>query len=58
MAKLDLKVFAINSQSRDEALRLRNEELWVTARTIPNVIFAGPEQLKSRFVCTEWLHST
>jgi len=48
MAKLDLKVFAINSQSRDEALRLRNEELWVTAHTIPNVIIAGPEQLKSK----------
>lgn len=38
---------AINSESWDEAQRLQNEELWVMAQTKPNVIIAGPEQLKS-----------
>ncbi|KAJ7219863.1 P-loop containing nucleoside triphosphate hydrolase protein [Mycena rebaudengoi] len=47
MTKLGLKVLAINSQTRSEAQRLRNEDLWLTARTHPNVILAGPEQLKS-----------
>jgi hypothetical protein len=45
MAKVGLKVNAINASTRDEASRLRNEELWVTARTHGNVVLAGPEQL-------------
>jgi len=46
MTKVGLNVVAINSTTRDEGLRLRNEELWVTVRTNGNVIVAGPEQLK------------
>lgn len=38
---------AINSDTREEAMRLRNENLWVTARQSVNIILAGPEQLKS-----------
>ncbi|KAF8143637.1 P-loop containing nucleoside triphosphate hydrolase protein, partial [Mycena galopus ATCC 62051] len=33
--------------SREEAFRLRNENLWETARQNVNIIIAGPEQLKS-----------
>ena len=33
MAKVGLKVTAINASTRDEASRLRNEELWVIVRT-------------------------
>jgi len=46
MAKVGLKVTAINSLTRDQALHLHNEELWVTARTKGDVVPAGPEQLK------------
>lgn len=46
MAKVGLEVVAINASTRGEASRLRNEELWVTARTTGNVILAGPEQRK------------
>ena len=48
MAKVGLEVAAINASTRDEASRLHNEELWVTARTTGNVILAGPEQLKCK----------
>ncbi|KAL0954315.1 hypothetical protein HGRIS_003313 [Hohenbuehelia grisea] len=48
MEAAGLMSLAINSQTRDEASRLRNEELWDRARTEPNVIIAGPEQLKSK----------
>ncbi|KAJ7737979.1 P-loop containing nucleoside triphosphate hydrolase protein [Mycena metata] len=44
---LGLDPLAINSQTRDEARRERNEDLWMLARTKPNVILTGPEQLKS-----------
>ncbi|KAJ6503102.1 P-loop containing nucleoside triphosphate hydrolase protein [Mycena vulgaris] len=47
MTSVGLDALAINSSTREEALRLRNEELWVTARKSVNVIIAGPEQLKS-----------
>ncbi|KAF8172422.1 P-loop containing nucleoside triphosphate hydrolase protein, partial [Mycena galopus ATCC 62051] len=47
MTLLGLKVLAINSQTRSDALRLKNEELWVVARKNPNIILTGPEQLKS-----------
>ena len=39
-------MLAINAQTRSDAQRLRNEELWTTARTKPNIILTGPEQLK------------
>ncbi|KAK7015999.1 ATP-dependent DNA helicase Q1 [Favolaschia claudopus] len=45
MRGFGLDALAINSDTRLDALRLRNEELWVTARTKPNVILTGPEQL-------------
>jgi superfamily II DNA helicase RecQ len=48
MNRVGIDAKAINSSSRDEALRLREEELWVTARMRGNVIVAGPEQLKSK----------
>ena len=48
MSQVGLEVIAINSSTRDEALRLRQEELWVTVRTRGNVIVTGPEQLKSK----------
>jgi superfamily II DNA helicase RecQ len=48
MSKVGLEVTAINSSTRDEALRHQQEELWVTVRTSGNVIVAGPEQLKSK----------
>ncbi|KAJ7869293.1 hypothetical protein B0H14DRAFT_3861205 [Mycena olivaceomarginata] len=47
MTLLGLDVLAINSQTRSDALRLKNEELWVVARKKPNIILTGPEQLKS-----------
>ena len=46
MAKVGLKVTAINASTHDEASRLHKEELWVTVRTNGNVVLAGPEQLK------------
>ena len=48
MSRVGIEAIAINSSTRDEASRLREEELWVTARTHGNVIVAGPEQLKSK----------
>ncbi|KAF7357306.1 hypothetical protein MSAN_01326100 [Mycena sanguinolenta] len=47
MKTLGLNVLAINSLTRSEARQHRNEDLWVTARTKPNVVLSGPEQLKS-----------
>lgn len=47
MKKLGLKAIAINSQTRCEARRHHNQDLWMQARTEPNVILTGPEQLKS-----------
>ena len=47
MRALGLDPLAINSETRSEAQRCRNEDLWVTARTKPNVVLTGPEQLKS-----------
>jgi superfamily II DNA helicase RecQ len=46
MSQVGLEVTAINSSTRDEASRLRQEELWVTIRAHGNVVVAGPEQLK------------
>ena len=46
MAKVGLKVTAINSLTHDQVLRLHNEELWVTACTNGDVIPTGPKQLK------------
>ncbi|KAF4604313.1 hypothetical protein EYR38_004735 [Pleurotus pulmonarius] len=48
MSTAGLQSLAINSHSREEAFRLRNEELWMTARKFPNVIIAGPEQLRAK----------
>jgi superfamily II DNA helicase RecQ len=48
MDQVGIKVIPINSSTQDEASRLREEELWVTARANGNAIVAGPEQLKSR----------
>ncbi|KAF9489316.1 hypothetical protein BDN71DRAFT_1477129 [Pleurotus eryngii] len=48
MGTAGLRSLAINSHSREEAFRLRNEELWMTARKFPNVIIAGPEQLRAK----------
>ncbi|KAK6992374.1 hypothetical protein R3P38DRAFT_2387545, partial [Favolaschia claudopus] len=45
MRGFGLNALALNSDTRLDALPLRNEELWVTARTRPNVILTGPEQL-------------
>ncbi|KAJ7143647.1 hypothetical protein C8R46DRAFT_1200128 [Mycena filopes] len=47
MRSVGLSAVAINNETREEALRLGKEELWVTARKSVNVILAGPEQLKS-----------
>ncbi|KAJ6592013.1 hypothetical protein B0H10DRAFT_2329477 [Mycena sp. CBHHK59/15] len=47
MRALGLDALAINSETRSEAQRRRNEDLWVVARTKPNVVLTGPEQLKS-----------
>ncbi|KAF7341442.1 hypothetical protein MVEN_01881400 [Mycena venus] len=47
MRSVGLSAIAINNNSREEAFRLRNEELWVTTRKNINIILAGPEQLKS-----------
>ncbi|KAJ7466377.1 P-loop containing nucleoside triphosphate hydrolase protein [Mycena latifolia] len=47
MCSFGLSALAISSNTREEALRLNNEELWLTARKSVNVILAGPEQLKS-----------
>ncbi|KAJ7887209.1 hypothetical protein B0H13DRAFT_1627544 [Mycena leptocephala] len=44
---LGLNVIAINSLTRSEARQRRNEDLWLLARTQPNVVLTGPEQLKS-----------
>ncbi|KAF9500719.1 hypothetical protein BDN71DRAFT_1501923 [Pleurotus eryngii] len=48
MSAAGLRNLAINSYSWEEASRLRNEELWLTARKFPNVIIAGPEQLRAK----------
>jgi superfamily II DNA helicase RecQ len=48
MDQVGIQVMAINSSTRDEASRLREEELWVTVRANGNTIVAGPEQLKSK----------
>ncbi|KAJ7705658.1 P-loop containing nucleoside triphosphate hydrolase protein [Mycena metata] len=47
MTSVGLTALAINNDTREEALRVKGEELWVTARKSVNVILAGPEQLKS-----------
>ncbi|KAJ7136424.1 P-loop containing nucleoside triphosphate hydrolase protein [Mycena crocata] len=47
MRSVGLNAIAINSNTREEAQRLRQEELWVTSRKEVNVIVAGPDQLKS-----------
>ncbi|KII82989.1 hypothetical protein PLICRDRAFT_33150 [Plicaturopsis crispa FD-325 SS-3] len=47
MSAVGLRVLAINSDTREAAQRCEREELWVTARTEPSVIIAGPEQLRS-----------
>ncbi|KAJ7441583.1 hypothetical protein FB451DRAFT_1441182 [Mycena latifolia] len=44
---LGREVLPINSQTRSDSLRIKNEELWVTARKKPNIILTGPEQLSS-----------
>lgn len=45
MSSVGLRALAINSDTRHEAQRLHQEELWVTSRKAVNVIVAGPEQL-------------
>ncbi|KAJ7720543.1 P-loop containing nucleoside triphosphate hydrolase protein [Mycena metata] len=47
MESVGLSALAINSNTCGEAMTLRNEDLWVTARKDVNVLVAGPEQLKS-----------
>ncbi|KAJ6583674.1 hypothetical protein B0H10DRAFT_1833484, partial [Mycena sp. CBHHK59/15] len=47
MKLLGLEVLPINSQTRSVSLRIKNEELWVTARKKLNIILTGPEQLSS-----------
>ncbi|KAJ7699249.1 P-loop containing nucleoside triphosphate hydrolase protein, partial [Mycena rosella] len=47
MKKLGFKALAINMETRDEARRRHNQDLWLLARTEPNIILTGPEQLKS-----------
>ena len=47
MRAVGLDALAINSETRSEARRRGNEDLWVTARTKPKVVLTGPEQLKS-----------
>ncbi|KAJ7761338.1 P-loop containing nucleoside triphosphate hydrolase protein [Mycena metata] len=44
--KLGLRAVVINSETRGEA-RKENKDLWQLARTEPNVILTGPEQLKT-----------
>ncbi|KAJ6480035.1 P-loop containing nucleoside triphosphate hydrolase protein [Mycena vulgaris] len=44
---LGLDSLAINSETRADAQQRRNEDLWTLARTKPNVILTGPEQLKT-----------
>lgn len=48
MSAVGLEVIAINLSTRNDALRLQQQELWVTACKQGNVIIAGPEQLKSK----------
>ncbi|KAJ7703573.1 hypothetical protein B0H17DRAFT_1127196 [Mycena rosella] len=47
MCSVGLSALAINTNTREEAQRLRGEDLWKTARISSNVIIAGPEQLKT-----------
>ncbi|KAJ7456198.1 P-loop containing nucleoside triphosphate hydrolase protein [Mycena latifolia] len=47
MKSVGLTALAINSDTRSEAQKAGNEELWLSARQGINVIVAGPEQLKS-----------
>ncbi|KAJ7247722.1 hypothetical protein C8J57DRAFT_1240664 [Mycena rebaudengoi] len=47
MKRLGLKVLAINSGNPLGSAALLNEDLWTTARTHPNFVLSGPEQLKS-----------
>jgi hypothetical protein len=46
MAKVGLKVTAINTLTHNETLHLCNEELWVTVCTNCDIVLAAPEQLK------------
>ncbi|KAJ7726616.1 hypothetical protein B0H16DRAFT_1222249, partial [Mycena metata] len=46
---LGLNPLAINSQTRDEA-RQRHEDLWMLARTKPNVILTGPDMADKHFL--------
>ncbi|KAK7047014.1 ATP-dependent DNA helicase Q1 [Favolaschia claudopus] len=48
MRDLGLDALAINAETRLDALRQNNEELWITARKRPNIILTGPEQLTRR----------
>ncbi|KAL0956775.1 hypothetical protein HGRIS_002895 [Hohenbuehelia grisea] len=48
MAALNVKFMVINSDTREEAFRLRKEQLWESARTYPNIAIAGLEQLTSK----------
>ncbi|KAJ7480358.1 P-loop containing nucleoside triphosphate hydrolase protein [Mycena galericulata] len=47
MTAVGLSALAINSTTCAEALTMRDEDLWLTARKGVNVVVAGPEQLKS-----------
>ncbi|KAK7018539.1 hypothetical protein R3P38DRAFT_2784349 [Favolaschia claudopus] len=48
MCELGLDALAINTETRLDALRQRNKELWTTTRKRPNFILTGPEQLTRR----------
>ncbi|KAJ7865756.1 hypothetical protein B0H14DRAFT_3442790 [Mycena olivaceomarginata] len=47
MRALGLNALAINAETRSEARRESKDDLWMIARTKPNVVLTGPEQLKS-----------
>ncbi|KAJ7439552.1 hypothetical protein B0H11DRAFT_2355885 [Mycena galericulata] len=47
MRALGLNALAINAETRSEARRESKDNLWMIARTKPNVVLTGPEQLKS-----------
>ncbi|KAJ7108022.1 hypothetical protein C8R43DRAFT_1163484 [Mycena crocata] len=47
MVAMGLDALAINSETRSQAHTRGEEDLWILARSKPNVILTGPEQLKS-----------
>ncbi|KAJ7506408.1 P-loop containing nucleoside triphosphate hydrolase protein [Mycena galericulata] len=47
MRALGLNALAINAETRSEARQDSKDDLWMIARTKPNVVLTGPEQLKS-----------